>query len=169
MEQDAFWRLIGTMGAEPDDEAIERLADELATRPASEIVAFADQLAFALHALDTRAHARAARARGDWFLYVRCAAVCAGRATYEQILAEPKKLRRFALRDAEPLLSVAPNAYERSAGAGWHHESPVSYESGSNIAGWGGPHEADRLPLWLRLLAFVLRPFFRNRPDPDEG
>jgi len=114
------------MRTEPDDDAFERLADELATRQAWEILAFEDQLASALYALDTRGHARAARARGDWFLYVRCAAISSGSSIYQQILADPKELRRFARREAEPLLYVAMKAYERSTGDAWTHESPVS-------------------------------------------
>jgi hypothetical protein len=166
MEQAEFWRLLESMGNHPDDDAFERLSDELATHQASEILAFEDRLASALHALDTRDHARAARARGDWFLYVRCAAVCSGRSVYQKVLADPKELRRFARREAEPLLYVAMKAYERSTGDAWTHESPVSYESGSNGAGWGGSGEADRPPLWMRLVGYVLRPFFRGRPGP---
>ncbi|GGM55837.1 hypothetical protein GCM10011608_45850 [Micromonospora sonchi] len=103
MEQEEFWRLVESMGTEPDDDAFERLADELATRQAWEILAFEDQVASALYSLDTCDHARAARARGDWFLYVRCAAVSSGSSIYQQVLADPKELRRFARREAEPL------------------------------------------------------------------
>lgn len=162
MEQGEFWRLVGSMGTEPDDDAFDRLSDQLATRPASEILDFEDQLASALHALDTRDHARAARARGDWFLYVRCAAVSSGRSVYLKVLADPKELRPFARREAEPLLYVAMKAYERSTGDAWTHEPPVSYESGSNVAGWGETGEADRPPLWRRLVGYVLRPVFRG-------
>ncbi|MEU4477928.1 DUF4240 domain-containing protein [Micromonospora sp. NPDC023966] len=151
MEQKEFWRLVESMGTEPDDDAFGRLADELATRQAWEILAFEDQLASALYALDTRDHARAARARGDWFLYVRCAAVSSGSSIYQQVLADPKELRRFARREAEPLLYVAMKAYERSTGDAWTHESPVSYESGSNVAGWGVVLSASCGPDWARV------------------
>jgi len=46
---------------------------------------------------------------------VRCAAVAAGREAYERVLAEPSKLRRFARKEAEHLLTVAQDAYERSS------------------------------------------------------
>jgi hypothetical protein len=168
MEQDEFWRLIETMGTEQDDDDFERLTDLLAARAGTDIVAFEDQLASLLYALDTRAHARAARARGDWFLYVRCAALSCGRSVYENVLADPEKLRRFARREAEPLLYVASTAYERSTGTRWNHESPVSYESGSNIAGWGGQEEAHPLPMWMRIIFWAVRPFYRGQPAPDE-
>jgi hypothetical protein len=143
------------------------LTAELAGRPVADILSFEDQLATLLYALDTRAHARAARARGDWFLYVRCAAVCAGRAAYDEVLENPRRLRRFAIREAELLLTVAPQAYERSTGRPWGHEPPVSYESGSNADGWGGPDEVGRLPLWLRAAIWLVRPIYRGRPGPD--
>jgi hypothetical protein len=90
-----------------------------------------------LHALDTPAHAAATRARNDWFLYVGRAAAADGRSVYEDVLAEPAKLRRFAHREADLLLPVARNAYERRTGMLWEHQPPVSYESGSNTAQWG--------------------------------
>ncbi|GAA2657978.1 DUF4240 domain-containing protein [Paractinoplanes durhamensis] len=88
----------------------------LSTRAAATITTFEDRLTAALYALDTPAHAKAARARNDWFLYVRCATVAAGRDTYELVLTRPAELRRVARREAELLLTVAPTAYERSTG-----------------------------------------------------
>ncbi|MEU5554104.1 DUF4240 domain-containing protein [Micromonospora sp. NPDC047793] len=142
------------------------LAAELATLSVPDIQAFEDHLADLLHGLDTHAHARAARARGDWFLYVRCAAVASGRAAYEEALADPHKLRRSARREAEPLPFVASQAYERSTGLPWRHESPVSYESGSNLTGWSGDDTSGKLPLWLRMIIAVPRPLRRGTQLP---
>ncbi|MGA5299160.1 DUF4240 domain-containing protein [Nucisporomicrobium flavum] len=158
MEADEFWALIGVRRTDDD---LAALADELATRDTATITAFEDRLAELLYALDTPAHAKAARARNDWFLYVRCAAVAAGREAYEQVLAEPAKLRRFARREAEHLLTVAQTAYERSTGRLWEHETPLSYESGSNTAAWGDPPPEvparEALPgVWLTASAVVL-------------
>jgi hypothetical protein len=144
MEQDQFWALIQTLGSQPHDDDFERLTDELATHSPDDIIGFEDRLTGVLYALDTPAHAAAARARNDWFLYVRWAAVAAGRSTYEQCLTEPAKLRRFAKREAELLLPVASNAYERSTGLLWEYEGRVSYESGSNTTAWGQPEPSDR-------------------------
>jgi hypothetical protein len=62
-----FWELIGVRRTDEDFAAP---TDELATRDAATITAFEDHLTEALHALDTPEHAKAARARNDWFLYV---------------------------------------------------------------------------------------------------
>jgi hypothetical protein len=164
MELDEFWALTRRRKTD-DDFAV--LTDELAARDAETIVAFEDRLTELLYALDTPAHAKAARARNDWFLYVRCAAVAAGREAYEEVLERPAKLRRFAHREAEHLLSVAPAAYERSTGALWEHETLLSYESGSNTAAWGEPEpDPDRPDFpaepgpapWLSLFAVAFGP-----------
>ncbi len=136
MRLEEFWELIGVRRADEDFAA---LTSDLAACDAATITAFEDRLTEALHALDTPAHAKAARARNDWFLYVRCAAVAAGRDTYELVLAHPATLRRFARREAELLLTVAPTAFERSTGRPWEHQTQLSYESGSNSQAWGGP------------------------------
>jgi hypothetical protein len=165
VEQNEFWRLIEVMGGTSADEDFERLTDVLAGRDVADIIEFEDELASLLYALDTRAHAKAARARGDWFLYVRCAAVCAGRSVYREILEDPRKLSRFARREAELILTVAPKAYERISGKPWQHESPIAYESGSNVAGWGGPDKVGGLPLWIRMAIIVVRVFHRAPRD----
>jgi len=36
----------------------------------------------------------------------------------------------------EPLLFVAANAHEEATGEEWDHITPVSWETGSNKAGW---------------------------------
>ena len=146
VEQDEFWRLIAVLGGRTRDADFERLTAQLAERSPDDIVAFEDRLATFLYALDTRDHSNAAKARNDWFLYVRCAVLVAGRDVYEQVLAEPARAKRFARQEAELLLSVASQAYERRTGMLWEHETPVSYESGSNAVGWGDP-EADQARL----------------------
>lgn len=139
MELDAFWDLIQSLPPRPREQDFARLTDELATRSPQDIAGFEDQLAALLYALDTEGHATAARARNDWFLYVRCAAVAAGPTVYRGVLADPARLRKLRHREAELLLTVARNAYERRTGMLWEHQPPVSYESGSNTAGWGYP------------------------------
>src|SRR5918993_1971719 len=147
---DRFWALVGRRRS---DRHLAVLTDTLAALPPEEIERFAGDLATALHALDTPGHYEAAGSPGsDWFLYVRCAVVAAGRTAYDRVSGNPARIRRFADRDAEPLLTVAPEAYERSTGMPWEYETPVSYETGSNPA-WG----ADELPpapepRWLELM-----------------
>lgn len=161
MERDDFWGLIQTLGPRARDADFVRLTDALASRDADDILGFEDLLTELLHALDTPAHAAAARARNDWFLYVRCAVVAAGRRAYEEVVAEPARLKRFARREAQLLLTVASQAYERSTGMLWEHETRFSYESGSNADAWGDteptpePPKAQEPMPWLRLHATV--------------
>lgn len=154
MDLDEFWALLRTRRTDDDFAA---LTDELAGHDAAAIVAFEERLTELLHALDTPAHATAARARNDWFLYVRCAAVGAGRKTYERILDQPAELRRFAHKEAEFLLTVAPAAYERRTGRPWEHETALSYESGSNTAAWGDPDPLQPPAGLLWALVTILR------------
>ncbi|GAB2617612.1 hypothetical protein Aab01nite_31020 [Paractinoplanes abujensis] len=161
MEPGDFWQLI-TLG---DDREFGRVVDELARREVSAIYGFEDRLAALLYAIDTYPHARAARARGDWFLYVRCAVVADGPSAYEEVLAEPRKLRRYATREAEHLLSVASTAYERKTGLPWTHEAPYDYESGSNAEGWAGSEP----PLWIRAAVGVARLLNRGGTSEPPG
>jgi hypothetical protein len=86
--------LIGTLSEHLlADDAFARLCGRLAARRPDEIIAFADHLARALHALDTPAHFAAVRpyiAGDDSFLYIRCAVVAAGGKTAEHGHAEPE-------------------------------------------------------------------------------
>jgi hypothetical protein len=153
VDEHTFWELVGTVGRHPDDEAYARLTELLAGRAAADITGFADHLARALYALDTPAHARAVNATDDWNLYVRCAVVATGEKQYRKVLAKPKAIRGFADEEAELLLTVAEEAFERSTGQLWEHEPPVDYEMGSNTAAWGTtapePTEPYRHPGWL--------------------
>ncbi|BCY12709.1 DUF4240 domain-containing protein [Actinoplanes sp. L3-i22] len=155
MDEDAFWGLIGRLGRDPDDADFGQLADRLTRLPEAEIIGFADRLASALWSLDTPAHYEASASAGDdWFLYVRCAVVAAGRKAYEKVLRKPATLEKFADEEAELLLGVAAQAFERSTGRLWEHETPVSYELGSNTAAWGAsPVHDSYVPPWLTLLS----------------
>jgi hypothetical protein len=54
------------------------------------------------------------------------------------------------------LLTVAPDAYERATEMLWEHETPVSYEMGSNTAAWGDNAVVVRDPMppntWFTLI-----------------
>ncbi|MEU8819020.1 DUF4240 domain-containing protein [Actinoplanes sp. NPDC048796] len=113
-------------------------AARLAERPEVDITGFEDRLAALLWALDTPAHFAAARPiGGDGFLHVRCAVVAAGRKAYERVARTPSALSGFVDGEAEVLLTVCRQAYERATGLLWEHESPLSYETGSNVAAGG--------------------------------
>ncbi len=157
IDEEEFWLLVKTLGRYPDDEDFDRLTARLAARPEADITGFADRLALALWALDTPAHLAAARTTSDdVFLYVRCAVVAAGRKTYDRVLRKPAALGKFADEEAELLLTVAEDAFEQATGMLWEHDTPVSYETGSNTAAWG---DAEPVPVgsgepqpWLELL-----------------
>ncbi|MFI5839209.1 DUF4240 domain-containing protein [Catenuloplanes sp. NPDC051500] len=132
MDERAFWTAVALLSAEELDDAVTTLTAELAGRPINEITAFADHLAVVVHAIDTPAHAAFVPGGPEVFLGARCAAVAAGRETYEQVFADPSLLETFASPGAEWLLAVPANAYERATGVAWTHEPPVSVETGSN-------------------------------------
>lgn len=162
MESAEFWQVIGSLGGRVDRMSAERLADRLANRSSDEITEFADHLADALFALDSPAHADVPivdpTAGGeplsmgdDLFLYARCAVVAAGQETWKRVVADPSAMAgTWWAFDGEWLLSVAPHAYEEATGLDWTHESPRSYETGSNEAAWAGALPRDE-PEWAAL------------------
>jgi hypothetical protein len=129
-----------------DDAVVEPVVAALSERSIEDIQTFEDHLAEKLHALDTEAHAReigehayqgpGAPFSPDWFLYVRSCIVANGRSTYEQVLADPKKMLKDL--EFETLLYVAAKAYERKTGKEFTYSPPTSYETFRNEAGWKG-------------------------------
>lgn len=138
MTEQEFWDLIATLGGSADEDGTAGLEDELSALDASAITAFADRFAAALVALDRPEIARQTYwelgsdtpvpPSADGFLYARAAVVAAGRATYEQVLADPTAFSREWDLDAEGLLYVASSAYEEATGQEWTHET-VDVES----------------------------------------
>ncbi|GAA0501688.1 hypothetical protein Ade02nite_93610 [Paractinoplanes deccanensis] len=155
IDEGEFWRLVKALGPERDD--FDRLVERLARRSEADIVGFEDRMAHLLWQLDTPAHCEAAGTPSDdGFLYVRCAVVAAGRKAYDRVLRAPAALAEFEDDEAESLLSVAEDAYERKTGLLWEHDSPFDYETGGNAAAWGAEEEdepdADAAPpSWLTL------------------
>lgn len=157
MNSNEFWELIGTLGGDIDQQSATELSERLSARPAKEIRDFADQLASALYALDSSERAdqpivdpsegdQPIPMSDDIFLYARCAVVAAGRTAWESAVAQPSAMAGSRpVYDGEWLLTVAPSAFEESAGTTWTHVSPVSYETGSNAAGWKDSSRASEL------------------------
>lgn len=147
MTRDEFWKLIDTIDREAlrdgDEEgAVEPLIEALAERDPDDILAFEDHLAQALYDIDGRAFADAtgeSGRSGDGFLYARCYVVACGRKFYESVRADPSRMPDSIDQWCEALLSVAPQAWAQATGQdedAWDHESPVSYETGSNTTQW---------------------------------
>lgn len=136
-----FWQIIARLdwSAEGNRQAVLAPAvAALAQRPVSHIYLFEDRLAEMLYQLDTRAHARVAYPGDlfseDGFLYVRAAVVARGKAHFHAVLHDPAQLDPED--DFEPLLSLAALAFERKAGEEFDYTAPLSYETGTNEAGW---------------------------------
>lgn len=148
MDEAQFWDVIAAAGGSADDESIHRIWLRLRALPEEAIVAFDDRLAEVLRRLDHRVIAkqkwrdvseprwlpRIPGISADGFLYARCAAVLQGPETVAAIVADPRRFRtRWA--SAEPLLFVASEAWEAVTGRTYEHQSPISFETGSNPEG----------------------------------
>lgn len=149
-----FWEIIGLADGSAEAWAIDRIRTRLLVLDPEEILGFEDRLAEVLHRLDSRSIARQRwrdiseprwlpRIPGisaDGFLYARCAAVLHGPGEVAAILADPSRFKRRWDVRAEDLLVVGPEAWEVRTGrlGEYSHESPLSYETGSNPeGGWG--------------------------------
>jgi hypothetical protein len=144
-----FWDVIEMFDwdrAGDDDAVIRPVVHALATMEPSEIIAFEDFVARALHLLDTREHARwcfvgeADPDDGDQyispdeFLYARCVVVANGPHVFYSVLKNPDRFP--AGLEFEALLGVASAAYQQRTGEPLLEQASVSYESFSNSKGW---------------------------------
>ncbi|MBX9772653.1 MAG: DUF4240 domain-containing protein [Candidatus Obscuribacterales bacterium] len=147
MTKDEFWQCIGHInqkvlkaGEGHDHDAVQPLTDFVATLPASKIEGFEEQLCQVLYEIDTREHmhnAGMSAGSSDGFLYARCFVVASGKAFYESVKQDPKKMPKSLDEWCEPLLYVAEQAWEHSVRQHkWNYSPTVSYESGSNSKGW---------------------------------
>ena len=138
MKPAEFWKLIEqidceALGRGDEEGAIAPLATALEPLDVASRQGFCEQLAEALYALDTRAHADAAGESSDSddaFLYARCYVVARGRAYHERVLADPSAMPTRLEDWCESLLYVAGEDEDSS------FSTSVSYESGSNKAKW---------------------------------
>ncbi|WP_163512408.1 DUF4240 domain-containing protein [Fodinicola acaciae] len=139
MTEDEFWQLVGELGGRVAEPAFDRLTARLAAGPVTEIVAFGERLDQVLRRLDLPElwsqqvwdseddrSEPAPPLNADGFLDARAAVVCAGRATYEQVLADPARFGGVWDFAAEMLLYVPVEAYESATGERWPHPLPGS-------------------------------------------
>lgn len=146
MNREQFWQLIESVdqaALEDCDEegALEDLQFKLEKLPEKEIFDFEENLAQVLHAIDTRKHIENAGESDsdDSFLYARCYVVARGRKFYESVAADPAKMPKSQDQWCESLLYVAATAWEQATGKSsdeWEFDPSVSFETGSNEAGW---------------------------------
>ncbi|MGI5240934.1 DUF4240 domain-containing protein [Dactylosporangium sp. CA-139066] len=133
IERGDLWALVAAHGGDHPD--YQGMTDELARLGPEAAEGFAEQLAQALHDIDTPAHFAEIRpytVGDDSYLYARCAVVAAGKRAFDRVVRRPERFGRFVDRDAEPLLAVAPDAYERATGRPWEYTTRVSYEMRSD-------------------------------------
>lgn len=150
-----FWSLIETVPDDPADEDFSRVAQGIVGEGIEGVLAFQARLTLALYDLDGRAnHAwfvehdpmQFGFVSEDVFLYARCATVLAGREIWSRAVAdETLEWRDASLHESgasEMLLGVAPAAAEALGitNEEWFELAftriPISYETGSNAAGW---------------------------------
>jgi hypothetical protein len=141
MDEDVFWRIIKLFNWKKlgdDDAVLEPAIKALSKMSIDDIKRFEDIMTEKLHALDSRAHAKAGMFddffSDDGFLYQRCVVVANGKQVFEEILADPDQMPQDS--EFECLLYLAGSAYERKTGEEFDYSSPLSYESGHNEAGW---------------------------------
>ncbi|MFD4582895.1 DUF4240 domain-containing protein [Streptomyces sp. NPDC087659] len=147
-----FWALIDTLNGRANETGCQRLAEELGSRPVSDIQGFAERLAEALYRLDqekfgllpvvdlTTPDGGPFPQSGDVFLYTRCAVVAAGQSVWESVFFDVAKFAPFTASeyDGESLLYVPDQAYELATGQEWQRQTRYCFESYSNRDGW--PH-----------------------------
>jgi hypothetical protein len=142
VDEREFWTLIDLIDREvlleDEDEAVERLINELGQRDVEAIAAFQEHLARHLYALDGRRFAEEAGESdsAEDFLFARGFVVAQGEAHYRAVLADPRKMPKTLAEQCEPLLDVASVAYEGVTGKPGDFDTSVSMETGSNAAQW---------------------------------
>lgn len=150
MDEELFWEIIALFNWKKlgDDDAVMLPAlKRLAALPVKDIFAFDNILAEKLYQLDGAKYADACYPvktliggkpyiSVDDFLYCRCVIIVNGPAYYERILQNPEGWPVDS--EFESVLYLAANAYERKTkGEEYPHVSEPSFETYSNLAGWG--------------------------------
>lgn len=149
MDEELFWEIIASFNWKKlgDDAVMLPALKKLAALPIEEIFAFDNILAKKLYQLDGAKYADACYPvkrfisgkpyiSVDDFLYCRCVIVVNGPAYYEHILQNPDGWPVDS--EFESVLYLAANAYERKPkGEEYPHVPEPSFETYSNLAGWG--------------------------------
>lgn len=130
-----FWRLVACR-SEPADHAA-ALEENLSKRPAMDIVAFGEYLAYYMFLLDGKEYADAAnltKSQVTEFADARAGVVAMGRAGYRAVLRNP--LRFPHGRGHGQLLLVVPRAFRRATGREFEHTFTYDASTGANTLSW---------------------------------
>jgi len=151
LEVTDFWKVIGSSSVQDEseiDSALERISGQLSTMAPDVLTRFVERLREALYRIDRRdlAEVPVVLANGlkfpqtsDHFLHARCACILAGEKTYDEVLSSGVGFDRFVApfaQEAEGLLYLASEQYERKTASKMNVENHFPIESGSNIQGW---------------------------------
>jgi hypothetical protein len=135
LPDEMFWSLIELIDMRKKN-PMRGLIEKLKESPVEIIYSFEETLSHKLFQLDTPEHAGQSEEylSPDVFLYARCAVVANGRDFYEMVLknASPIDLED----DAEELLEVASEAYEKKTDEPFDYVSTYDYETYSNKSAW---------------------------------
>ena len=142
---DFFWKTIELCdwNHEGDDELVLMpVINYLASKEDSDIFEFDNQMSELLYALDTKELAKQCENvsgyfSDDEFLYSRCVALINGADYYEEVMQG--KVEDIWDMEFESLLYVPMIAWalkNQEDEDDYPHETPVSYETGSNEEGW---------------------------------
>ncbi|GHD44889.1 DUF4240 domain-containing protein [Streptomyces galbus] len=146
-----FWKVIGTSSVRDEgeiDSALERISGQLGAMTPDSLTRFVERLRESLYQIDRRelAEVPVVLANGvkfpqtsDHFLHARCACILAGETAYGDVLSSGIGFDRFVApfaQEAEGLLYLASEQYEKKTASKMNVDSYCSIESGSNIQGW---------------------------------
>jgi hypothetical protein len=156
MPSDEFWAYIDLLGGTNDPEGYDLVSAELAKTDLDTILAFEARLTLSLYALDSDCRAQwylenepmqFGFVSDDVFLYARGDTASAGRATWEEAVAEntlPWGGSDPTTGYGEYVLGVGYRAaeligvpFDDFLDLKWE-TIPLSFETGSNSSGWGG-------------------------------
>lgn len=146
-----FWARVERLGGRVTEPGIDALVDDLVASGEASIIAFAEQLAAAVHALDTPEHlAQPVRDEGDptalplspdVFRWARAAVVATGEKTWRHVLEDPAAFARtWPIEASIELLGVPARAWEQLTGELWDHETAVSTHTRTGLP--TAPHPA---------------------------
>lgn len=145
----SFWQHISALGGCAAPEPVAALMEQLSAAGPAAAIEFAEDLAAALYAIDTRAGmSQPIRDTADdpkfgalplseqAFLAARCGVVLAGQQRWDSVVADPSAMAGAWDLGAEDLLQVAPAAFAHATGSDWTHRTAVDCATGSNPDGW---------------------------------
>jgi hypothetical protein len=147
MNESEFWQVIQQIDHTAlqecdDDGAVAPLIKHLSRVSESEIRDFENILAQTLYEIDSQMyayHAGDSEKSGDGFLYARCFVVAKGQEFYHHVKTNPTNMPDSTDDWCESLLYVAQRAWAEATGndeEDWDHDTPLSYETGSNENLW---------------------------------